>query len=297
VLLRRAAAVGAVALGLALSPVLTACGGDDEPDRTTPATVAPTTPGDRPLVEVVAAGAEPRRVLALEPEVGSSTTSTLVASQRIASDGRTATVPTVTVQVTTAVSGGDDDGATLSRSFGEPEIDATGAAATDVTTVREALAGLAGATSEVVVRTDGSTEPRGEAGEAGGATDRVDAQLHPLLPLLPTEAVGVGASWTATSVVEVDGAVVDEVATYTLAALDGDAYEISVSVRRTYRAGEVDGAEVSSGSGSATGRMTGSLDAPVPTSATADLTTRVTYVTQAGTAQVRTTLATRLTSG
>ena len=100
--------------------------------------------------------------------------------------------------------------------------------------MRQALSTLAGTTSTLVVRRDGTTV---EAESGVPAAAQIDAQVRALVPVLPTAEVGVGASWTATSVAQVDGATVDQVATYTLESLEGDDYVIGVTIDQTYRPG------------------------------------------------------------
>lgn len=290
-----------------LAGVLAGCSGSADEPGTPSATVSPTAPGDRPLVEVLSAGGEPRRVLALAPGPG-ATSSTATIRQQLATDQRPTEVPPVVLPVTTSVVAVDGDLSTVERVYGRPEVDGEGYPPDAVQQVRAGVAPLDGLVTTTVLRPDGTTEPGAGAPDPAEPTDptdsdptdpedaaaSVDTQLQRLVPVLPTAEVGVGATWTVTSVAEVDGAVVDEVATYSLDALDALDYTIGVSVRQTYRPGEVEGVGLTGGQGTVSARLTGSLTAAVATRASVDATAEVSYAIGDRITQVRTTVATEL---
>lgn len=290
---RRRAALPALLLAL----VLAGCsGGDDEPAGPG-AAPTPTAVGDRPLVEVLDAGAEDRRVLAFEPVPDTPTAVTLEISQQVTRDEQSTRVPPLSLPLTTTTAVTTDGGEprlTATQTYAQPTVDATGLSPADVAGVREALSALAGTTSTLVVRPDGTTV---ETASGDPAATPVDGQLRDLVAVLPSESVGIGARWSATSVEEVDGAVVDQVATYTLTALEGTTYDIDVTIERTYRPGQVEDVEVRSGRGTVTARLTGSLDRVVPQQATGNVATQVSYVVDEQVTEVRTTIALDLTSG
>lgn len=289
----------ALAAVIATAVVATAaagCSGDGS-DGSAPApepAASPTAPGDRPRVEVLEAGSGERRVLVLDLAAAAPAGSVLEISQQVVRDASpAAVVPPITAPFETAVAPGDGGGEFVAtRTWAQPTVDATGVRAADVRDVRAALRGLPGSESTQVVRADGSTLA---AESEDDAARRLDDQLRDLVPVLPAEAVGVGASWTATSVVDVDGALVDQVATYTLEALDGDAYVIAVSAEQTYRAGDVEGVEVRSGGGTVTARLEGSLRELLPDAAAGTVSTQVSYVVQEQVVEVRTTVSLGLT--
>lgn len=292
---RRALAAALVAVVVATA----GCSGGAEDDggtATTAPAATPTAPGDRPRVEVVEPGSGERRVLALDlAGAPSPTSSSLTVSQQVVRDASPpAVVPPITAGFETALAPAADGETTATRTWAQPTVDATGVGAADVRDVRAALRGLAGAESTLTVRPDGTAS----AAESGNdAAARLDAQLRDLVPVLPAEPVGPGASWTATSVVDVDGAVVDQVATYTLESLDGDAYVVAVTVEQSYRPGEVEGVEVRSGGGTVTARLEGSLRSLLPERATGTVSTQVSYVVQQRVVEVRTTVTLGLTAG
>ncbi|WP_148611333.1 hypothetical protein [Nocardioides rubriscoriae] len=286
-----------VLLALVTSVALAGCSGDDGQDpgdgaAGPGATATPTAVGQPPLVEVLDAGSGDRRVLALGPTYGATSDASLAITQQVVRDEAATAVPPVTVPFVVAVTGVDGSEITTSQTYAKPSVDATGLRPADVRGVEQALAPLAGTTSTLVVRRDGTTV---EATSGTDAAGQVDAQLRDLVPVLPTRQVGVGASWTASSVGEVDGAVVDQVATYTLESLEDDRYVINVTIDRTYRAGEVEGVEVRSGRSTVTARLRGSLDRVLPDTATGNVSTQVSYVVQRQVTEVQTTVALALT--
>lgn len=290
--LRRCAAV---LLALVTSVALAGCSGGeaDSGPAADPAIVTPTALGDRPLVEVVGSGAGQTRALALDLAADATNDATIVISQEVVRDEQAARVPPITVPFTVAVTGVDGDNVSTAQTYAEPTIDATGLRPADVRRVRQALGALAGTTSTLVVRPDG-TVVKAESGVAAAA--QVDAQVRALVPVLPSTQVGVGASWTATSVAEVDGATVDQMATYTLESLEGEDYVIGVSIDQTYRPGEVEGVEVKSGRGTITARLDGNLGRLLPDSATGNASTQVSYVVGGQVTEVRTTVTLGLTT-
>ena len=312
---RRCVAAAALALSL-LAVALTGCSGDEAaPGADGPAaTVTPTALGDRPLVEVVepggATGSE-RRVLALDLAAGSTQEVSLDATQEVVVDQTPQSVPTYTVPFTltvaassgsTASTGSDEAFATWV--YGDPVVDGAGSTPDAVQQVEELTAGLAGTTSELVVRPDGTavrTDPGQEAAPdpdptASGAVAQVDGQVRDLVVVLPTEPIGPGARWSVASVVSVDGALLDRVATYTLDSLEGDAYAVDVTIEQTYRPAEVRGVELRSGRSTASARLEGTLDRLLPTRATGSVTTQVSYVAEGRVTEVRTTVRLALTS-
>ncbi|WP_139977700.1 hypothetical protein [Nocardioides litoris] len=287
-----------------LALLVTGCSGGDGQSGggPPPATATPTAAGARALVSVVQEGSEPRRVLALSPTAGAVTEADLSIAQRVTSDGRAADVPELTVPVTTTVEAATAEQVEATCAYGEPRVRAEGSPAAEVERVRQAVAGLAGTTTDVAVLADGTTDggPDGpgtaapDDAAAAGPARQAGVLLRRLVPVWPTSPVGPGASWTVTSVVRVDGADVDEVATYTLESLDGDDYVLGLAVQQVYRAGEVAGVEVRSGRGTAGGRLTGSLGRLLPGSASVDLATQVSYVVDGQVQQVATTVSTEL---
>jgi hypothetical protein len=96
----------------------------------------------------------------------------------------------------------------------------------EIATYRHALGALKG------IRGSGTLSPLGQfrVGQLGVPADlspsvrsQVDAlrnQVSGLAPTLPSEPVGVGASWTATTATSVGGATVHQSVTYTVTAID-----------------------------------------------------------------------------
>ncbi|MDO9458275.1 hypothetical protein [Nocardioides sp.] len=291
--LRRSAAVLLALLTLLSAGALAGCSDDDGGASTPSAEVTPTAVGDRALVEVLDPGADARRVLSLGLADGTTTDATLVISQEVVADDEPTVVPPVTVPFALGVTAGDGDEVTTTQTYAAPTVDPTGAMPAAVARVEDAIGPIAGTTSQLVVRPDGTVV---EATSGVDAAAQFDAQLRALVPVLPTTEVGVGARWSSTSVAEVGGALVDQVATYTLESLEDDTYGISVTIEQTYRPGPVGDVEVRSGLGTVSARLDGTLGRLLPDRATGNVSTQVSYVVGGEVTEVRTTVALALTA-
>lgn len=286
-------------LCLGLGAVTAGCseGGDDDAGAPEPG-VTPTAVGDPPLVRLLDPGTEPRRTMLLAPDEGARTSSTLVLDQEVDNDGRVTDTPAITFPFDTEVTGTDGEQITTTQTYGRVTVEPTTTRSAQLT---EALAPVAGTTGTVTQDPDGSVVDSSLdlAGDAPAATtlNEVRVQVQALSPVFPAEEVGAGASWTVTSVLDVDAATVDQTATYTLQSVDGDDYVVGVTVTREYRTGPVEGVEVIQGGGTVSGRLEGSLDGVLPRAARADATTAVTYLVDGTATEVTTTIAARLTSG
>lgn len=283
---------GVCAVAAVVALAMTGCSGDDGGGgEAEPAGASPTAVGDAALVRVLEAGGEPRRVLRLAVEDGDRTTSALVLDQEIENDGRVRDTPSITFPFDTEVTDTSDDEITATQTFGAVEVDSA--------EIEDALAAVAGVTGSLTLRTDGtvvaSTLDLADDAPAAATLEEVRNQVRSLVPVFPGDEVGAGATWTVGSVVDVDGATVDQTATYTLDSIEDDAYVVGVTVTQEYRAGTVDGVEVTRGGASWSGRFAGSLTAALPSEASLDATTNVTYAVGDSVTEVRTTIAARLT--
>ncbi|MEO9324511.1 hypothetical protein ABFT23_13530 [Nocardioides sp. C4-1] len=282
---------------LVVAAVLVVAGCSDDGDAgssTTPPAVAPTAPTDRALVEVLDAGSGDRRALALDVDADTSQEVSLVLEQELVADEAVTRVPAISFAMTSVVTAVGDDEVATEQTFGEPGLAGDRLSESDAAAVRAQLGTLTGTTSQLVVRRDGTTV---RAADGVPAAAQPDSLLRLLVPVLPTGEVGVGSTWTATTVVLVDGALVDQVATYTLSSLEGDDYVVEVTAEQQYRPGDVGGTEVRSGRGTVTATLTGSLRSVVPTEASATVSSQVVYVVAGAASELRSTLALDLSAG
>lgn len=291
----RTRALAVLVAATTASLVLVACSDDDggSGPGTTPATVAPTAPADRALVEVLDAGRDDRRTLAFDVDADTTREVALVLQQELVAERAVTRVPAITFAMTSTVTGVEGDEIATEQTFAEPAIADDALSEADAAAVREQLGTLTGTTSQLVVRHDGTTV---RAADGVPAAVQPDTQLRALVPVLPTDEVGVGATWTATSVVLVDGALADQVATYRLTSLEGDDYVIDVTIDQQYRAGDVAGTDVRSGQGTATATLEGSLGSVVPTTASGTISSQVAYVARGAVTELRSTLSLDLTT-
>ncbi|GAA5144449.1 hypothetical protein GCM10023340_12180 [Nocardioides marinquilinus] len=278
--------MAALGCALVLVAATAACTGGDEagddaggpaaPVRTGP---APTAAGDPPVVELLSAGAEPRATLRLTPETGASTSTRVGLDQRLVSDGTPTTVPSLTMTVTTTVDGVDGTRLDLGQSFTDVAAGGEGSGAG----TRAAVEALDGADGRVGLGTDGVVLsaslglPEDVEPAVRRTVDGLRDQVLALTPVLPSEPVGEGASWSVTSVVVVGGVTVDQTTTYTLDTIaDGD-YVVDYVLDQEYRPGEVGRVTLTQGTASASGRLEGSLGSVVPRRAVGSTSSTVGY--------------------
>ena len=233
---------------------------------------SPTAVGDPARVEVLDEGAEPRATVRLGVDQGATASMSLTIDQRITTDGEVTDAPAFTFPFETEVTS-VEDGVTASQTYGTVGVADTVSAA-EAEDLRRSFAALDGTTDTLVLGADGAVAP---SSSDDPTLTQLRTQLRSLVPVFPAAAVGVGATWTVTTVIEVDGVTVDQTATYTLESLDGDAYVVGVTVEQQYRNGEVEGVSVTAGRGTVSGRFEGSLGSALPTRSTADVSTQVSY--------------------
>jgi hypothetical protein len=100
--------------------------------------------------------------------------------------------------------------------------------AAEVATYRDALGVLKGIHGTGTLsplgqfRVDQLAVPPGVSPSVRSQVDALRNQVSNLAPVLPSDAVGVGGSWTAATTTTVGGATVQQSVTYTVTAVDGD---------------------------------------------------------------------------
>ena len=299
-----------VAISLLLT-FLAACG-DDDPAADQPATVdedgddkAPKPEADEPAppdnsVTVEDAGAEPREELRFAFSEGDEfrTALTMKIGVEITINGEAAPsqpVPAITIVMAGAIDSVEDGAATVSFVYDEvaaqpePGIDAASLASFNAALAD--LNGLSGsmtidelgAVSDSDIDTSGITDPTMKT-----TIESFNSQASTLTVPLPSEAVGVGAVWSAELRAVLNGITTDTTNTYTLRSRDGDQYEFDVVQEISAPPGPVDIPGVPPGSeieivsydASNTGSVAGSLTSPLPNESTTagggDITMRLT---------------------
>lgn len=222
---------------LALVPaalVVGACSGSDE------LTLEPVTDEAGFTVTVEDIGAEPRQVLRIASEVG--TTQAVTQTQDIGMDieaaGQSQSMqnPTTEIDITYVVSGVDGDRIEVEGTYDEVRVlETAGADAATVAATRETMAAFDGASFLGTYTDRGSVigiefsglDAGGALGEPFGAMfdqliDSLSESAESLSVPFPVEAVGVGARWTVESSAELGGLPFEQTSTVEITELDGD---------------------------------------------------------------------------
>lgn len=258
--------LAAATVVVACLPLLAACG-DDGPEA-----------GDKPVIEVTEQGAEPRASFAYDLEVGHTETTTMTLDQSIDA-GQVVDSPALELVLTTEVTEATDDEITAVSTYtGARVVDDDDPSAAQVEAAIEPMVGYRTTTTftrfgELV---DSESEiPDGVTGQVREMLEQLGNQAESLTVAFPDDDLGVGATWTATSALELSGIEVEQTASYELVSLDGEEYEISVELTQDYRSGEAEGFEVTGGDGRTTGTIRGTIGTVFPASSTSEGSTSV----------------------
>ena len=236
--------------GLALSVLLAGCGlfGSDDDAAPAAATTSTTTSTTAPPVavteppELIDPGKEPRQPLRVTYTEGDQAEITFTSDLQVTqdSDGRTQRLdsPPVAQTLTYTVGAVTDDGAALTISIDAIAAKGKGTGLDDeaLAALDEELAPLVGLEATGTVTPLGELEdlefaaPDGLPDALAAQLDALEGQLPALGPALPSEPVGVGASWRTTSTSSAGGAEVDTVTTVTVRAISEGAVQYTSTI-------------------------------------------------------------------
>lgn len=245
---RRASVLGAVALLVTGS--VSGCGllGSDDASPTTTAPAPTTTTTEAPKAtadppELLDAGAEPRQPLRVAYTEGDEATVTFTSDLQVRQDskGRTQRIdsPPIAQTLRYEVGAVDDDGARLTIRIEAIGAKGKGTGLDDeqIQAIDEQLAPLVGLEATATATplgelADLSFDPPEDL-DAPLATqlDALEEQLPALGPGLPSEPVGVGASWRTTSTTTVGGAAVATTSTITVTAIADGSVAYTSTIR------------------------------------------------------------------
>ena len=286
----RSLALGATSAALALA--LVGCGSDDGSDDAASSTSESSSPSQDPSsepsepsepseeatetpeptdepagsgdVELLDAGSGDMEVLQLDLQEGQTETTTLTFATQ--TQGAAGAIPPITATTTTEVTGVDDDGIEATQTFDRLRAQGGGAAA------NRAFAGLRGIEVDLELGLDGSLRsadvdiPDSAPAPIKGLADQLGEQLTSAAVPFPTEEVGEGARWRATTQVGSSGVTIDQTTTYTLTSLDGDSYTLDVELEQDFGG---------QGSGTGTGTVEGSTTQLSPSSSQLSVTSEI----------------------
>ncbi len=250
--------ISSLAALLLLASVLAGCGddsGSDASDDTSSVEETPTssepTEGDDdgPQLVLENAGAEPRVDLKVMPAEGASqhATMTTTMSMQATVDGeRQPSAPAYPISMGMLIEVTDvaDDGSVTARfEYDEIKVLGKGAYARQL---EQSMAPLAGVEGTI------TTSPTGEPLESeldipsgmdpamSSTLEGFEDQLANLSPPLPDEPVGVGAEWTVTTSLEMNGLETENIYTYKVVELRGDTLVLDMSYEQSAEPQEVD---------------------------------------------------------
>ena len=195
----------------------------------TPAAAAP--------VKLLAAGAEPRKVLRLHPKPGDKQTLNLTMKMTIETkagemQSPAMDLPPITMPLETTVKGVANNGdISYEMIVGEISVgDEPGAKPEVAAAIKAALAGLKGLSSPGSTSSRGLAKdlefkaPPGANPQAGQLMDQIKHFYTQLAAPLPEEAVGAGAKWEVKTPIKTQGVTIEQTATYELVALEGERF-------------------------------------------------------------------------
>ena len=206
--------------------------------------VAQTGPAPTPTVELVAGGKAAQQPLRLAPATGASQRSTMTVGFAVQQSGvSSASVkpPPVRATVQTTLQGTTPEG-NLQVAFSYPSFDVLrggDASASERRRIEQAFTGLSGLSGQLTLTPQGVlvdsslNVPPNLDPSVSSLVSQLGDQLRTLSVPFPTEAVGVGGRWRATTQLALNGIQAQQVYEYTLKKRTGNKLVIGVSGTQT----------------------------------------------------------------
>lgn len=247
-LLRLSASIAAAALVVGCTGSDGSDGGRDGGPAASTSTTFPTPAG--PTLDD--AGAAPRTALRLHLTEGTtarvSYTTDLSVTQATATTTSQLDPPPVAQTVAYRVGRVDATGAEVTFSVTAVDVAEAGTSLTPaaVLLLQDDLKDLVGIAGRGHLSDRGHLDriafqlPSGLSTTVRSQVEALEGQLGDLVPTLPVEAVGVGASWQATDTTTVGGVTTDRTTTYELTAVDGDTVSYASTTTYATEAQDVD---------------------------------------------------------
>lgn len=239
----------------------------DESDEADDEEVAPPLP-DGVEIELLDAGSGDRSLMLLHPEEGQVLTSTMEMTTSTTIPGQGDMEIPMTIVMESTVDEVTDTEFAMTGRFVDMAIDVPGAEGQmddvlgDLSELEiHSRLTLTGAPIETEIDLPDDADPM-----MSQMMDQMSGQISNMGVPFPTEPVGEGASWTATTGMDVMTMQVEVNTTYTLEEFDGENYVLAVEVDGTIESGSQQGVEIGGGSQSGSGTSEGSLAVPMPLS-------------------------------
>jgi hypothetical protein len=283
----------AILVALALLGAVSCGGSNDSEDGAEPTATtdagSPATTGAGGRVTVEDAGREPRQRLQLRLAEGSTTRAAMVSKveldMNIEGNRLSAgALPTTRAVIEQRIDRVDPDGtAHYTVTIGDWSVEATPGVDEAVADQTErALAQLEGLRGTGTIDPSGSTQSvRMDTSTVQdpimkSTLDSFSSQVTNLAAPFPSEPVGPGARWRATSSATINGITMNTTSTYTLRSRTGDHYELDVVQEAEAPSGRVEIPNLPAGTETSiesftvrsTGRIAGELTKPLPSNST-----------------------------
>ena len=267
-----------------------------------PPTAKPAAPTSGQPVKLLAAGAEPRKVLRLRPKPGDKQTLSLTMKMAIETKAGEVPAPamklpamTLTFDTTVQKVAGNGD-ITYQMVMGDIRVSSEPEGSPEVAeAITKASAGIKGHTSSGLTSDRGfakelefKTPPAGSP-QAGQLVDQMKDLYSQLAAPLPEEAVGVGARWEVKTPIKAQGMTMEQTSTYELTALEGDRFTTKSTVaqraaNQTIQHPALAGMKmnVTKMTGKGTGQSTFNLNKLLPTVGTGNVLSEVSMTMNMG---------------
>lgn len=231
--------------------------------------VAPPLP-DGVEIEVLDSGSGDKALMLLHPEEGQVLTTTMDMNMSMAMSGAGATEIPMSMSMETTIDDVTDTEVAYTGRFVDMSADIPGAEGQ----IEEMLGDLDdflihGRSTLTGAPIDAEVEmPDGADPMVTQMMDQMSGQIGNMTAPFPTEPVGEGAVWEATTHMDISLLSVEMHTTYTLEEFDGENYVLAVEAEGTIDSGSQQGIEISDGSQQGSGTMTGSLAVIMPLEST-----------------------------
>jgi hypothetical protein len=231
---------------------------------------------DAPQVTVTDPGAEPHAVMELSPTAGQSVeldmrilTESAQTLDGVAQPAQQ--IPPMIFGLAVTIDEVTDGEISMTVVYDRAEFES------DDPQLQAAMESMVGLTSTVTtdrsgVFIDGGIDTTGVDPALAAAIGQMGAQLEQLAVPLPTDPVGVGATWDVATAIDSNGVVFCNTTTYRLAEFDGDAYTFETEVTQLAEPTTLEQGtatiEVIEGTGTGSGTSSGSLSFPMAVAST-----------------------------
>jgi phosphotransferase system HPr-like phosphotransfer protein len=253
-------------------------------------------------VKLLAAGAEPRKVLRLHPKAGDKQAVTFALKMSIESKvGEMQTpamkMPAMNFALEATVKDVSAEGdISYDIAMGEATVgDEAGVMPQIAQAIKSSLGSLKGLTGSGTTSNRGISRqvefkaPSGADAQSARMVDQMKGFFSKAAVQLPEEAVGVGAKWTAKITSKSEGMTIDETDTYELASLEGDRITAKTTTAQSAANQKIQNpampamkVDLTKMTGSGKGEMTSDLSHFLPASADAEVHSEVSMAMNLG---------------